>query len=529
METITFYSYKGGVGRTLALANIAVYLSRFEQKVCILDFDLEAPGVQYKLTEFFPAPVKEGIVDYIHEFTSTGKAPDSFNGIVMDAANLPENQGNIQLIPAGNILSAGYWKKLAAIDWHDLFYKEGGDGIPFFLELKEKIEETLKPDYLLIDSRTGVTEMSGVCTSILPDRVVFLIVNNRENIEGARQILRGIQKTARLKTQKAVEVNFALTRIPLPDSDAEAEVEQSIIKSVKDFLDENTENLEEQLNIEDIAVLHSDRELELSESLRMNQEDFIDKSLVSDYLKLFAKMIPSKVFEDKIDSVADRMVSSKEMLEEPHYVEYQLETLALNYPHPRSFEKIVDFYFLRNKNQDEKCLLFCKLWELSNNFSDRTYGNFIEFFTSIVSPFGIIYDTICQIAEEYVRRYPKDCGDVELKLAEVYNDKMKYDQALKHCISVLEKADRKCDPEALTFALDLCIQIESYDNALKLINNYSKDIADNRDWKIPALKVYYQKGMVSEIAVLMNSDENLKSYLGEKDKAFFDKLMRVFV
>ncbi|MCP5047333.1 MAG: AAA family ATPase, partial [bacterium] len=167
METITFYSYKGGVGRTLALSNIAVYLSRFGQKVCIVDFDLEAPGVHYKLSEFFPPPIEGGVVDYIHEFTSTGKVPGKLKRYVMNAVNLPEKHGNIQLIPAGNVLSTGYWKKLAAIDWHQLFYKEGGEGIPFFLELKEKIEKELKPDFLLIDSRTGVTEMSGVCTSIL--------------------------------------------------------------------------------------------------------------------------------------------------------------------------------------------------------------------------------------------------------------------------------------------------------------------------------------------------------------------------
>jgi len=51
MEVITFYSYKGGVGRTLALANIAFYLSKFEFNVCILDFDVEAPGIHHKFSE----------------------------------------------------------------------------------------------------------------------------------------------------------------------------------------------------------------------------------------------------------------------------------------------------------------------------------------------------------------------------------------------------------------------------------------------------------------------------------------------
>ena len=45
MKTITFYSYKGGTGRSLALANAARYLARLEFKVVALDFDLEAPGL----------------------------------------------------------------------------------------------------------------------------------------------------------------------------------------------------------------------------------------------------------------------------------------------------------------------------------------------------------------------------------------------------------------------------------------------------------------------------------------------------
>jgi MinD-like ATPase involved in chromosome partitioning or flagellar assembly len=194
METITFYSYKGGVGRTLSLANIAIYLSRFGLNVCIVDFDLEAPGVHYKLKPLFSRPVERGLVDYIYEFTSGGNVPASLSEYALTAENVPEGEGNIRLIPAGNVLSAEYWKKLASIDWHGFFYESGGEGIPFFLEFKEKIRSELQPDFLLIDSRTGITEMSGICTALLPDRVVFLITNNPENIEGSRQILRGIQK-----------------------------------------------------------------------------------------------------------------------------------------------------------------------------------------------------------------------------------------------------------------------------------------------------------------------------------------------
>ena len=40
----TFYSYKGGVGRSLALANLAYILAWEGRKVLIIDMDMEAPG-----------------------------------------------------------------------------------------------------------------------------------------------------------------------------------------------------------------------------------------------------------------------------------------------------------------------------------------------------------------------------------------------------------------------------------------------------------------------------------------------------
>src|SRR5687767_12475166 len=47
-QIITFYSYKGGTGRSMALANIACLLAqRYTEhsKVLMIDWDLEAPGL----------------------------------------------------------------------------------------------------------------------------------------------------------------------------------------------------------------------------------------------------------------------------------------------------------------------------------------------------------------------------------------------------------------------------------------------------------------------------------------------------
>jgi Mrp family chromosome partitioning ATPase len=49
MQTIAFYSYKGGVGRSLLVANAARFLGMLGKRVVALDLDVEAPGLHYKL------------------------------------------------------------------------------------------------------------------------------------------------------------------------------------------------------------------------------------------------------------------------------------------------------------------------------------------------------------------------------------------------------------------------------------------------------------------------------------------------
>ena len=44
-KIFTFYSYKGGTGRSLALSNVAWILAGNGCRVLIVDWDLEAPGL----------------------------------------------------------------------------------------------------------------------------------------------------------------------------------------------------------------------------------------------------------------------------------------------------------------------------------------------------------------------------------------------------------------------------------------------------------------------------------------------------
>jgi tetratricopeptide (TPR) repeat protein len=287
METITFYSYKGGVGRTLALANIAIYLALFGKNVCLLDFDLEAPGLHYKFPDVInPDDIKKGFVDYLNHFLENNDFPESLKDYSIEIVKQTKDNGSINLIPAGNISDGSYWRKVSSINWHDLFYSENSIGLALFLEIKERIEKEFKPDFLLIDSRTGVTEMSGVCTSILPDKVVILIANNKENINGVNQIIKGIQRTERIIDDNPVKIILALTRISIPNDEKEVRVERKILKEIINKL-----NIDNQYMIKEIPILHSNRDLEFSEFLSIRQKPK-EKLLLNDYLKLFSRIIP---------------------------------------------------------------------------------------------------------------------------------------------------------------------------------------------------------------------------------------------
>ena len=71
-KIITFYSYKGGTGRSMALANVAWILAHAGNKVLAIDWDLEAPGLHRYFYPFFidkDLTDSEGIIDFVNNYT----------------------------------------------------------------------------------------------------------------------------------------------------------------------------------------------------------------------------------------------------------------------------------------------------------------------------------------------------------------------------------------------------------------------------------------------------------------------------
>ncbi|MCY2964797.1 MAG: hypothetical protein NT069_14365 [Planctomycetota bacterium] len=293
MKTVTFFSYKGGTGRSLAVANASRYLARFGFHVVALDLDLEAPGLHYKFSQDpsgSPISVRTGVVDWLHEILEEGKYPaDGLRSFCCEVPQVEQQSGSITLIPAGCVDSADYWPKLGSLDWHSLFYTDESPGVAAFMELKQTIENELRPDFLIIDSRTGVTEMGGVAATILADAVIALVLRSRENLDGSRAVLRSLVKTRASFSLPPLALTVALSRVP---ASIGTELEHTWAEEVRAFLNEPAANLLDTLTIERVELLHIDEALHTRECLRVGGNIGPNESLLyRDYLRCFRGLV----------------------------------------------------------------------------------------------------------------------------------------------------------------------------------------------------------------------------------------------
>lgn len=290
MQTFTFYSYKGGTGRSLLLANAARYLALLGKKVVALDFDFEAPGLHYKLNisdtgarAADVVPIR-GVVDFLLAIAQGKSSAERLSDYVVSVP-LPQGcHGELRLMPAGSAPSGEYWKQLSALLQHDRHPDREGNIIAACLELKARIEEEFKADFLLIDSRTGITELAGVATTLLSDKVVCLVLNNRESLTGTRAVMQSFGRAVRLNGQEPIEILPVLSRIP--------EHNQSTLSQILAFLNEPGTTPETTLKLKQLFELRTDSELARTEKLHVGSGKPVRQSkLHQDYMALFAMLL----------------------------------------------------------------------------------------------------------------------------------------------------------------------------------------------------------------------------------------------
>lgn len=233
---ITFYSYKGGTGRSLALANVAWVLASNGKRVLCIDWDLEAPGLHRYFAPFLiDADLfsSDGVIDFVWAISEAATTPalgvPSSSSPVISTAALgspamrdfaefadarkyvihlefqeqdlaavasaaPEFElfppgGALDIVPAGR-QGSSYAERVNTFDW-DNFYERIGGGKAlnaFFERLRAHY------DFILVDSRTGVSDTSGICTVQLPDALVVFFTLNKQSMRGAEAVALSVRE-----------------------------------------------------------------------------------------------------------------------------------------------------------------------------------------------------------------------------------------------------------------------------------------------------------------------------------------------
>jgi tetratricopeptide (TPR) repeat protein/MinD-like ATPase involved in chromosome partitioning or flagellar assembly len=191
---VAFYSYKGGVGRTLAMANCARALAARGKKVVLLDFDLEAPGLLH--FDVFKSKHGEkkspaGFVEYLEACLQDGP-PDELDSYIHECKGKNTDEGKIWLMPAGRHEEPTYSAFLNDMNWNDFYTRN--DGYKILENLRGHIIECYQPDYVFIDARTGLSEIGGIATHQLADIVVLVFNLNGQNLKGAKLVFDSIRK-----------------------------------------------------------------------------------------------------------------------------------------------------------------------------------------------------------------------------------------------------------------------------------------------------------------------------------------------
>jgi len=179
---ITFFSHKGGVGRTTALLATALHLARAGQKVAVVDLDIEAPGLA---SLFFRDPPSAGCLDYLLAADPSASMVREVTVLVADKTFIG-NGAELQVVTAGGVDDA-FLEMLARIDLQDA--GAGRELAKRINQLFTELQASAGPlDFILVDARAGLHEVAGLMLAGLCHGAVVVGTNSPQSWLGVTQV-----------------------------------------------------------------------------------------------------------------------------------------------------------------------------------------------------------------------------------------------------------------------------------------------------------------------------------------------------
>lgn len=322
---VTFYSYKGGMGRTTSMVAYAMDLAINQKKrVVIIDCDLEAPGYLnfFDLTEHqgLKSGRKNGLVEFLSDsqFCRDASSIDINNYLInvgySNEKNTVayENLDKIWLIPAGNLnedfdVRESQKNRTSYLEGLSRLNLSNTDSIISSFELLfEKLAATVEPDIILIDSRTGFNDIFGTIALHLSDYVVGFFGYSRQTIPGLITLLNDYYKP-----EHSFKLYLVSSILPNHVDENWTNNKKEEIYSYINYIGGSEKPAKAVPNILD---LHRNEVLEkIGTGDGHSDADFVEmvkKSLFEDYRKLFSELNAS-LFPKKEGRISENTPSSQ--------------------------------------------------------------------------------------------------------------------------------------------------------------------------------------------------------------------------
>ena len=341
-NVLTFYSYKGGMGRTTTLCSYAIHLAQSGKKVVIIDCDFEAPGFFNFFNINDKQAQKSGLVEYLLDKDFLGKENVKLVDDYLIPINIANNnaKADIFVLPAGNLSYANipnsengvFSKENETLNKNLYHYIHGlarlnmANTHNMLMQFRELFEDLVREldlteeDYILIDSRTGFNEIFGITALHLSDLVVGFFGSSEQTRAGLYflldkyQALQALPECPKLVLINAIIPNNITTSKIFEDSfkrllanyKDEKESDWDILGSVPTFqLHENKvlKELGVQFYEQDELNLQKEKELHaLIQHKKFINDDgkeqaFEDLSLIFNQLDVFTTQYIAPVFD----------------------------------------------------------------------------------------------------------------------------------------------------------------------------------------------------------------------------------------
>lgn len=251
-QKISFYSFKGGTGRSTGLCNVAYTLAEQGRRVGCIDFDVEAAGLNFiydipagrlddcgKVQEFV-IPDRRHTVDSVHDF-------------VLDVGEIKNYQldGELFMVPAG--ADPALTKDLP----------QERDLMAPIEELYQRFEAEYDLDYLFIDTRSGISNMA-VPSILNAEEVVVFFRWSRQHRRGTATLVQWL----RSKILGFGDTTLFAVASNIPDSVTTEDIDEFVATRLEGVRGHTIVNESERLKRREQILTHTAPETETAQQFQ---------------------------------------------------------------------------------------------------------------------------------------------------------------------------------------------------------------------------------------------------------------------